>query len=81
METIKLYSRYKDVETIFYPIDDTHGCIISNGNFVRKVISEDHETIEAIDFEGGPMLFLGKPIPGSDKKIKCIKSCYYVELE
>jgi len=81
MEKLKLQSRYKDVETYFHPIDEFSGVITSNGEYVRRILSEKGDKIEAIDFEGGPMLKIGNIIQGTDKKIKSIKACYYIELE
>lgn len=79
MTKIKLDSRYKDVATIFHPIDEAHGIISTTGNYVRVVLSEDNTTIKAVDFEGGPMLYIGDTL--NNKKIKSIKTVYYVELE
>ena len=44
-------------------------------------IINDNKTIEAVDFEGGPMVSIGDEIPGVSKKIKAIESCFYIELE
>ena len=79
MEEARLDSRYKDVNTIFTPINDSSGIIISNGNYTRTILSEDKNHIQAVDFEGGPMISVGSFI--GTKKVKSIKSCYYVELE
>lgn len=76
---VKLPSRYRDVETIYHQIDDNCGIITSNGNYVRCILSKDEKSIESIDFEGGPMIGIGDTL--CDKKIKSIKSVYYVELE
>ena len=79
--SIKLKSRYPDVNTLFHPIDEFSGAITSDGCYTRRVLSEDNSKIEAIDFEGGPFLRIGDTIPGIESKIKSIKACYYVELE
>lgn len=82
MTSVKLDSRYADVETFYNPIDENKGVLISNGAYVRRIISDkDNALINAVDFEGGPMISVGSVLPGTDKKIKSIKSCYYVELE
>ena len=80
MEKLKLQSRYEDVETYFHPIDENSGAITSNGAYVRRILSPDREVIEAIDFEGGPMLSVGDVLY-DNKTIKSIKCCYYIELE
>lgn len=81
MDRIKLQSRYGDVETYYDPIDANHGILSTNGYYVRCVLDDNDTKITAVDFEGGPMLFVGNTLPGTDKKIKAIKACYYVELE
>lgn len=78
---IKLESRYPDVNTTFRQIDDNCGIITSDGAYVRCTMDETAENITAVDFEGSPMLFLGDTIANSNKKIKRIKSCFYIELE
>jgi hypothetical protein len=80
MKKLKLQSRYKNVKTYFYPIDENSGVITSNGAYVRGISSPDEEAIEAIDFEGGPMLSVGDALY-DNRKIKSIKCCYYIELE
>lgn len=81
MQKIKLSSRYRDVDTVYHHIDDTCGIITSSGEFVRCILSNDNKTIEAVDFEGGPMISIGDEIPGVNKKIKAIESCFLIELE
>lgn len=81
MYNIKLKSRYKDVETYYNPIDKNSGILISNGQYVRCVLDDSQTKIEAVDFEGGPMLHIGDVLEGTNKKIKSIRGCYYVELE
>ena len=80
MRDIKLDSRYKDVVTLYKSIDDDHGVLISNGNYTRCLLDED-KILKAVDFEGGPMIFVGDSMIGTFKKIKSIKPAYYVELE
>lgn len=79
IQDIKLPSRYKDVKTVFHQIDDNSGIITSNGSYTRCILSKDEKSIQAIDFEGGPMLYVGNTL--DNKKIKSIKSVYYIELE
>ena len=81
MRDIKLDSRYKDVVTLYKSIDDDHGVLISNGNYTRCILNEDETALKAVDFEGGPMVSIGEPMVGTFKKIKSIKTAYYVELE
>lgn len=76
-----LVSRYEDVTTVVKFIDSNSAVITTNGNYTRNILSEDSTHIEAIDFEGGPMLYVGEVIPTTDKKVKSIKNCYYIELE
>jgi len=80
MKDVRLDSRYKEVVTLYKNIDDDHGVLISNGNYVR-LISDKDKTIKAVDFEGGPMISVGDSMVGTFKKIKSIKAAYYVELE
>lgn len=81
MHSIKLESRYEDVETYYNPIDENSGIILSNGYYVRSILDSSQTKIEAIDFEGGPMLSVGNKLEGINKKIKSIRIGYYVELE
>ena len=81
MRDIKLDSRYKDVVTLYKSIDDDHGVLISNGDYTRHILNEDGTALKAVDFEGGPMVSIGEPMVGTFKKIKSIKTAYYVELE
>lgn len=80
-EEVKLYSRYKDVNTYLKLFDDNTGILLSNSNYTRRKLSEDQSSIQAIDFEGGPMLNVGDKIIDELNKIKTIKVCYYVEFE
>ena len=79
--SIQLRSRDIGVNTYYHPIDEVSGVITSNSIYTRRILSEDNEKIEAIDFQGGPMLSIGDTIPGIEGKIKNIKACYYIELE
>ena len=82
MRDIRLDSRYKEVVTLYKSIDDDHGVLISNGNYVRVILNEDETSIKAVDFEGGPMLSVEGELPCTyGRKIKSIKAAYYVELE
>lgn len=81
MEEIRLRSRYGDVKTIFHPIDESRGYITSTGNYVRTGTDKDNKGIEFIDFEGGPMIHIGSTLDNTNKKIKSIKACYFIELE
>lgn len=81
MKDIKLQSRYHDAITTFKPINENSGVLLSNGHYVRTTLSQDNTKIEAVDFEGGPMLYVGNELEDTGKKIKSIKACYYVELE
>lgn len=81
MRDIKLDSRYKEVVTLYKSIDDNHGVLVSNGNYVRVILNEDETSIKAVDFEGGPMISVGDSMIETSKKIKRIKAAYYVELE
>ena len=78
---ILLESRYEDVVTLLTLIDDTRGIITTTGNYIRHILDDDGKTLKAVDFEGGPMLAVGSPLTNTKKRIKSIKSCYYVELE
>ena len=80
-ERIKLESRYKSVHTYYQPITDNEGVLMSDGEYIRGILSEDHKALKGIDFEGGPMLCVGNILEGTNKKIKSLKMCCYVELE
>lgn len=80
VKDIKLHSRYADVNTIFHQISDNEGIIFTNSRYNRHILSNKNEdVIEAIDFEGGPMLNVGDTL--NSKKIKSIRTVYYIELE
>lgn len=79
MKAKKLDSRYSDVDTIYHPINDKLGYITSTGAYHRTILNPEETSIEAIDFEGGPMLSVGKDFYG--KKIKNISKCVLLELE
>ena len=80
METIKLLSRYKNVNTYLKMFDDKLGILLSNGEYTRCILSEDNKHIQSVDFEGGPMISVGKDLKKLGK-VKSIKACYYVEFE
>lgn len=80
----RLYSRYRDVNTIVHYVDETTRFITSDGGFVRIIKAEGdpfdlRAAIKAIDFEGGPMIGVGDTLEG--RKIKCIYSAYIIEYE
>ena len=81
----QLISRYKNVHTYVQDIDNTSAVIITDSQYIRCVFKKKDErsspldSIESIDFEGGPMLSVGDELNG--KKIKSIKSCYLIEFE
>lgn len=79
----RLKSRYFEVVTTVEEISDNRGLIFTNGNYVRTVLGEDSKTIKAIDFEGGPMLYIGDSLDsiGIPKKIKSIKPTWLIEFE
>ena len=81
MMVIKLDSRYKDVETLYSAIDDNHGCIITNGNYTRYILSDDSKSLQGVDFEGGPLLKVGDTIPEINRKVKSFKVGIFVDLE
>jgi hypothetical protein len=81
MKKLILESRYPNVTTTFTPIDDYSGILMSNGEYVQVTLFKDCKKINSIDFEGGPMLYVGNELKDTKKKIKSIKACYYVELE
>ena len=82
---VPLFSRYKSVHTEFRQLSRYLGYAISDGHYVRCLMNPDDEkTINAIDFEGGPMLSVGGTIRlsrNNTKKIKFIKSVYLIGLE
>lgn len=81
MMVIKLDSRYKDVETLYKVIDENHGCITTNGNYTRYILSDDNNLLQGVDFEGGPLLQVGDTIPEINRKIKSFKVGIFVDLE
>ena len=81
---VQLFSRYKSVHTEFRQLSRFLGYAISDGAYTRCILGDDKKTITAIDFEGGPMLFVGGTIRlsrNNTKKIKFIKSVYLIGLE
>ena len=83
MEKQKFDSRYKDVNTVMWPVNDKQCCVITNAEFLRMGFSEDTDAykkeIKWIDFEGGPLIHVGDEIQG--RKLKKIKSVYLFEFE
>lgn len=81
----QLPSRYEDVHTYVQDIDKTSAIIVTDSQYIRCVLKKEDErsspldSIESIDFEGGPMLSVGYELNG--RKIKSIKSCYLIEFE
>lgn len=81
---VPLISRYESVHTEFRQLSRYLGYAISDGHYVRCILNEDNKTIKGIDFEGGPMLYVGGTIRlsrNNTKKIKFIKSVYLIGLE
>lgn len=82
---IQLTSRYEDVHTYVQNIDKTSAVIITDSQYIRCVFKKEEErsspldSIESIDFEGGPMLSVGNELNG--RKIKSIKPCYLIQYE
>lgn len=79
MKVEKLESRYSDVETFYHPINDKLGYITSTGAYHRTLRNPAGDSIEAVDFEGGPMLRVEDKF--NDRKIKSISRVVLIELE
>ena len=85
MEKIKLQSRYKDVLTELEFISNNRGIITTNGEFIRTILKNESEqatpddTIQAIDYEGGPMISVGSILEGH--KVKRIRNVQLIEFE
>lgn len=79
MKTIKLESRYKDINTVLEFIEDNKGLINTNSSYIRCGTNPEGDSVTFIDFEGGPCLSVGNSI--EDKKIKTIKSAWLIEFE
>ena len=85
MEKIDLSSRYNDVLTELEFISKNRGIITTNGEFVRTILKSKSEqttpddTIQAIDYEGGPMISVGNILAGH--KVKRIRNVQLIEFE
>ena len=85
MEKIDLSSRYNDVLTELEFISNNRGIITTNGEFIRTILKNKSEqtapdeTIQAIDYEGGPMISVGNILAGH--KIKRIRNVQLIEFE
>ena len=85
MEKIDLSSRYNDVLTELEFISKNRGIITTNGEFIRTILKSKSEqttpddTIQAIDYEGGPMISVGNILAGH--KVKRIRNVQLVEFE
>lgn len=79
----KLESRYPEVMTVVEEISDNRGIVSTTGAYIRCIMEQDNKTINAIDFEGGPMLSVGDSLidVGLPKKIKSLKSVWLIEFE
>lgn len=81
---ITLESRYSDVFTKLVQLSDNNIYkVVTSGHFVRCILDRDMTHINAIDFEGGPMIGIGDVVGGF--KINRIyhsreNQCYLVEL-
>ena len=85
MEKIDLSSRYNDVLTELEFISNNRGIITTNGEFIRTILKSKSEqttpdnTIQAIDYEGGPMISVGNILAGH--KVKRIRNVQLIEFE
>ena len=85
MEKINLSSRYNDVLTELEFISKNRGIITTNGEFIRTILKSKSEqttpddTIQAIDYEGGPMISVGNILAGH--KVKRIRNVQLIEFE
>ena len=85
MEKIDLSSRYNDVLTELEFISNNRGIITTNGEFIRTILKNKSEqttpddTIQAIDYEGGPMVSVGSILEGH--KVKRIRNVQLIEFE
>ena len=85
MEKIDLSSRYNDVLTELEFISKNRGIITTNGEFIRTILKSKSEqttpddTIQAIDYEGGPMISVGNILAGY--KVKRIRNVQLIEFE
>ena len=85
MEKIDLSSRYNDVLTELEFISKNRGIITTNGEFIRTILKSKNEqttpddTIQAIDYEGGPMISVGNIVAGH--KVKRIRNIQLIDFE
>ena len=85
MEKIDLSSRYNDVLTELEFISNNRGIITTNGEFIRTILKNESEqttpddTIQAIDYEGGPIISVGNILAGH--KVKRIRHVQLIEFE
>ena len=85
MEKIDLSSRYNDVLTELEFISNNRGIVTTNGEFIRTILKSKNEqttpddTIQAIDYEGGPMISVGNILVGH--KVKRIRNVQLIEFE
>ena len=85
MEKIDLSSRYNDVLTELEFISNNRGIITTNGEFIRTILKNKSkqttpgDTIQAIDYEGGPMISVGNILVGH--KVKRIRNVQLIEFE
>ena len=85
MEKIDLSSRYNDVLTELEFISNNRGIITTNGEFIRTILKNKSEqttpddTIQTIDYEGGPMISVGNILAGH--KVKRIRNVQLIEFE
>ena len=85
MEKIDLSSRYNDILTELEFISNNRGIITTNGEFIRTILKSKNEqstpddTIQAIDYEGGPMISVGNILAGH--KVKRIRNVQLIEFE
>lgn len=80
---ITLQSRYKDVFTKLVRIQDNIYKAITSGHYVRCLLDHDMSNINALDFEGGPMVGIGDIV--ENLKVNKIwhskeHQCYLIEL-
>ena len=85
MEKIDLSSRYNDVLTELEFISNNRGIVTTNGEFIRTILKSKNEqttpddTIQAIDYEGGPIISVGNILAGH--KVKRIRNVQLIEFE
>ena len=85
MEKIDLSSRYNDALTELEFISNNRGIITTNGEFIRTILKNKSaqtapdDTIQAIDYEGGPIISVGNILAGH--KVKRIRNVQLIEFE